>query len=81
MARKHEKPDVVFDGEHIQILKSYSPEDDGETFLIKELKNAPPTNHSLILNVSEVTELALGLSQAAQSAQSWSLSKRPLPDS
>lgn len=81
MARKHRKPDVVFDGEHIQILKSHSPEDDGETFLIVELKNAPPTNRSLILNALEVTELALGLSQTAQSAESRSPSKPPLPNS
>lgn len=79
MARRHKKPEVVFDGEYIQILRSYSPEADGETFLIVELKNAPPTNRSLILNTSEITELALGLSQAAQSAESRSLSKRLLP--
>lgn len=81
MTRKHKKPDVVFDGEHIQILRSHSSEADGGTFLIVELKNAPPTNRSLILNTSEVTELTLGLSQATHSAESRSLSKPPFPNS
>jgi hypothetical protein len=51
MTRRHKRPEVVFDGEYIQILRSYSSEADGETFLIVELKNAPPTNRSLILNI------------------------------